>query len=434
MRATKRLRELCRGHGDEDGVSIVELIVALTLFSVLVGSLVGLIATGLSVARNNKDRSVAAHLASQEMDALRQKSFTSMTIGQSSRTTTVNSVRFTLTTDTEWVANTATSNACDSAAGTPQVVRATVTVTWPNMRGVEPVRTDTEITPPVGSYDPENGHIAVRVRDRAAAPLGAIPVRVIGPTVDQTQTTLDGSGCAFFGFLPPGTYSVTLGTSGWVDRQSNAVPSQSVGVAAESISSVAFDYDEAATIDATLAGVHGGIPANAVPVTLGNTALIPAGTKSVSGAGTLRTIGSLFPFANGLQLWTGSCADADPEGTDTSGTRYWPDATRDPAITVDPGTVTAATVGMATVRLDFARPSAGTPVTIQAVHSADSRCGSGETLTLTVVTATTDTQLVALPWGTWTIRALGETPQGWWDTVVLDPSLDQIFDAQVRIT
>ena len=57
---------------DERGFSIIELIVSLTIFSLVVGSLVALIATGLSVARNNKDRSVGAHLASQEMDAIRQ--------------------------------------------------------------------------------------------------------------------------------------------------------------------------------------------------------------------------------------------------------------------------------------------------------------------------------------------------------------------------
>ena len=71
-------------------MSIVELLVSLTLFSLVVGSLVTLIATGLQVARSNKDRSVAAHLASQEMDALRQQPFGSMTIGQTSHTTSVN--------------------------------------------------------------------------------------------------------------------------------------------------------------------------------------------------------------------------------------------------------------------------------------------------------------------------------------------------------
>ncbi len=251
------------------------------------------------------------------------------------------------------MANTATSNACDSASGSPRVVRATVTVTWPDMRNTEPVRTATEITPPVGSYDPTNGHIAVRVRDRSAAPLGGVPVRVTGPGVDSSQTTLDDSGCAFFGFLPPGSYRVTLGTPGWVDRQSDAVPTQTVGVSAESISSVAFDYDRAATITATLAGTHGGTPANAAPVTVANTALLPAGTKSITGAGTVRSLTSLFPFASGLQAWTGICADADPEGIDAGNSRIWPGANRDPAISVDPGSTTTATVAMATVDLKF---------------------------------------------------------------------------------
>ena len=300
------------------------------------------------------------------------------------------------------------------------------------MHNVRPVTTDTEITPPVGSYDPTNGHIAVRVRDRTAAPLGSVPVRVTGPGVDLTQNTLDDSGCAFFGFLPPGSYRVTLGTPGWVDRQSDADPSQTVGVTAENISSVAFDYDRAATIAATLAGVHAGTPANGVPVTVANTALLPAGTKVVSGTGTVRSLTSLFPFASGLQAWTGMSADADPEGADASGTPFWPGASRDPAISVDPGATTTASVAMATVNLRFTRASAGSPVTIQAVHAADNGCGSGETLTLAVFPGD-GAQLVALPWGTWTFQAVGATAVTSWSRVALDPNLDQVFDASVQI-
>lgn len=417
----------------ESGFSLIELIVSITIFSLLIGTLVALIATGLSVARNNKDRSVGAHLASQEMDGIRQLPFSRISIGQATHNVTVNSVSYKIKTDTDWVANSSTSNSCDSTGSAPRVLRVTVEVTWPNMRGTEPVRTSTEISPPVGSYDPDNGHIAVRVRDRNATALGGIPVRVTGPGVDVTQTTTDTVGCAFFGFLPPASYAVTLGTTGWVDRQSNAVPSQTVGVSAGNITSVAFDYDEAATITMTLAGARGGVPAGAVPLTLANTGLLPAGTKSFPGTGVVRTLTSLFPYSDGYTAWAGSCDDADPEGADGTGTRYWPGAQRDNAISVDPGGTVAATLTMSTLNVQFERDSGSGSVTVVAVHAADTMCGSGETLTLTAFSGTSGNQLVALPYGTWTIQALGQTAASAWNRVVLSPNDTSTADVDVHI-
>jgi len=429
-----RQRFSARGRARSDaGFSLIELIVSLTIFSLLIGTLVTLIATGLQAARTNKDRSVAVHLASQEMDAIRQASFSTIAIGQSSHTVTVNSVDYQVKRKTEWVAKSATNDACDSTGSSPQVLRATVSVTWPNMHNTQPVETSTEISPPVGSYDPDNGHIAVRVRDSNASPVGGVPVRVTGSGVDRTQTTIDGSGCAFFGFLTPGTYSVTLGTTGWVDRQSVAAPTQTVGVTAATISSVAFDYDQAATVALTLSGVNSGLPANAVPITIANTGLLPAGTKTITGTGITRTLTDLFPFSDGYEMWAGDCADADPQGVNSSGTRFWPGASRDNAVNVDPGATTTATIAMPTLRISFERDTPGAAVTVIAVHAADSRCGSGSTLTLASFTATGGSQLVALPFGTWSIQAVAATPNSAWQSVVMDPNTTSTQDADVHI-
>ena len=121
--------------------------------------------------------------------------------------------------------------------------------------------------------------------------------------------------------------------------------------------------DQAATIQVTLAGTNGGIPASAVPITLANTGLLPAGFKTIAGAGLARTLSSLFPFSDGFAAWAGSCADADPEGLDATGTRFWPGANRDNAITVDPGGTAATTIAMPTVDIEFERDTPGASVT-----------------------------------------------------------------------
>ena len=92
-------------------------------------------------------------------------------------------------------------------------------------------------------------------------------------------------------------------------------PTQTAGVTAGAITAVGFDYDQAATIDATLTATGGGtLPASTwsqIPIVLGNTAFLPSGTKEFTGTGTFRTLASLFPSSTGYTALAGDCADAD---------------------------------------------------------------------------------------------------------------------------
>ena len=99
-------------------------------------------------------------------------------------------------------------------------------------RGVVPANASTILSPPVGSYDPNTGHVAVKVLGGAAEPLPAVPVTLSGPGVNRNlATTTDG--CAFFAFLPAATYTVQLAAAGYVDGQGVANPSQVTGVVSE---------------------------------------------------------------------------------------------------------------------------------------------------------------------------------------------------------
>ncbi|MCZ7526125.1 MAG: prepilin-type N-terminal cleavage/methylation domain-containing protein [Acidimicrobiia bacterium] len=268
----------------EDGLTLIELAVAVTVFAVLVTGLAATMYSGLALTRNNRSRSVAANLASQEMDLVRSSDFTDLPLGLVSSTQDVDGIPYTVQRQSSWVPTGATTGACDSVGSDPAYLRVEVAVTWPNMQGVQPVRSDTLLTPPVGAYDPDSGHIAVKVRNREAAPLAAQPVTVTGPGLSRLLlTTTDG--CAFFDHLPADTYTVALGTTGYVDRQGVAGPTQTAGVLAGATTSVGFDYDRSATLELTLTAPDGGtVPAD-LAVTLGNTQFLPDGRKTVPGSG-----------------------------------------------------------------------------------------------------------------------------------------------------
>ncbi len=412
---------------DDSGFTLMELIVAITIFGVVMLGIAASLATGLALTRGNRNRSVAANLAAQEMDRVRSMDFSDVVA--STDTETVGGTAFTVNREVTWVSKDATSGPCDGFGGSPQVLRVRVSVTWPNMRGVAPVASDTTLTPPVGSYDPNSGHIAVKVLDRDAAPVFNTPVTITGPSNQTAPTNSDG--CAFFGFLPAGTYTVQLGLSGWVDRQSNQTPAQTLGVSVGTISSVQFDYDAAAILALTLAGDFAAPLPDDLPVTVANPQLVPNGLKTIAGTGNTRSIDSMFPFLDGYSVWTGSCADADPEGqeigTDGGGNPivvgpYWPGATRDPVLAVEGGATTTATVHMHDADITVV-DALGLPVvgaTVVATHAPDSSCAAGETH-VAGVTDADGRLLVSLPYGTWNLSVTGGTPVGSWPDVVVDP-------------
>lgn len=430
------------------GLTLLELVVAVSVFALAVGGLVMTIDSGLGLARNNRHRSIAANLVAAELDGVRRIPFTQVTMGQVTRTETVDGVPYTVVRDATWATNASTAGPCESGGGTPKVLRVVVRVFWPDMRGIPPPRASTILSPPVGSYDPNTGHLAVSVRDRAAEGFGGVPVRVTGVGVDRTIVTTE-QGCAFFAFLAPGTYTASLQLAGHVDRQGTAVPTQTVGVQIGETASVAFDFDRAATLAVTLAAADPAatFPSPDLPLAWANPALVPDGVRRSAGTGTHRSLGNLFPYTDGYVLWAGGCADADPEGRAGDGTPFWPGATRPAPTMVTAGQTVAVTVPVAVAEITVTDLTGPGPVQVVAEHTPDPGCPEGITHTLGNVTGTA-TLLVALPHGTWTVRVVGRTwtgatagdpnaepplPARDWPSLVLDPRWEDEEPASLTV-
>jgi prepilin-type N-terminal cleavage/methylation domain-containing protein len=418
-----------RVRQDERGFTLIELMVALTVFAILLAGSALVFSGTLKVAGQNRYRSVAANLASQELDTVRGialTNFSSLPVGQVSKTQTVDSIVYTIDREAEWVTQNATVGACDGASGGQLAyLSETVSVSWPNMQGVSPVTTTTILTPPVGTYDPNTGHIAVKIVDRESVPEELIPVTITGPSGTQNQSTTS-DGCAFFAYLTAGTYTVSLGTANFVDGQGTANPTQSVAVTVGAIASVAFDYDLASALNLTLAADSGGAYPSSVPVTLGNTSLLPLGTKVFSGSGSPRLLSNLFPYLSGYEAWVGDCADADPEGKNGSGVAFYPTGQRAAPIQTTPGSTTLGTVALRTVSVHVQRssgvPRSGATVTVH--HDADNGCAAGVDYTLPGTTDVNGNMTASLPYGRWQFKVSGRVPFPGpsWPYFVLDPT------------
>jgi type II secretory pathway pseudopilin PulG len=413
----------------QDGYSVVELLVAVTVFALVFAAVSIGIGRALEVNRGNRNRSAAAYLAARQLEEVRAKAFSSVALGRTTCVYTTTSCNlpspYTVVQDVTWASPGSTSTTCDVPATSGSSLaykRVTVTVTWPDMGGVAPVTSQTLLTPPGGSYDPNDGHILVQAFDRDALPLAGRTVSITGP--ESASQTTSSDGCAFFAYLDPGTYTATFSISGFVDRQGNQPATQSVGVTASQITKVQFDYDEAATLSVGLVAPSLAVIPSGIAMTVANSNLT-VGTKSFSqaatGSGTTRTITPLFPYASGYQVWAGDCADADPAAY-TGGSRGAVLASNPAATTSGSANLDAVDV---TVRFSTLL---GLPVpnaTIAATHAAGTGCTSGNTLTTTTRTDTNGKLRLALPYGTWTIRATGTalpyTGRTGTATVTLDP-------------
>jgi type II secretory pathway pseudopilin PulG len=371
-------------------MTLIEVVVAMTLLALLMLGLGGALGAGLRLIRTDRQRVVAANLATQQMERLRTTAFPDIPLGRTEITETVDNIAYAVRQDVEWQDQGSDNGPCDGGT-TLDFVRVDISVRWDDMAGVKPVQSQTVLAPSAGSFDPAKGNIAVQLRDRSAADLAGVPVRASGPSGTFVRSTT-ASGCAFFTGLTPGSYTVSLSSTGYVDGQGVASPSQSVTVSAGATPSRQFDYDLAATLAVTMTAPNGGTVPNALAISVGNTHFPTPGSKVFTGTGTSRTIANLFPYPEGFRLWAGECADAKPPSAT--------DDVIDGPVAAEPGQTTAATLQIPTVNLRVLRAGVGVPgVQVTAVH--DSSCTSSFVVGTTDATGTVQ---AVVPFGRWQFR------------------------------
>ena len=185
----------------QDGYSLIELLVAVTVFALVFAAVSIGIGRALEVNRGNRNRSAAAYLAARQLEEARAKTFATVALG---RTTCVDSAPtstcnvpspYTVVQDVAWASPGSTTTSCDVPSGAGAGLaykRVTVTVTWPDMGGVALVTSQTLLAPPSGTFDPTDGHILVQASNRDALPLAGQTVSLAGPETASQTTTTDG--------------------------------------------------------------------------------------------------------------------------------------------------------------------------------------------------------------------------------------------------
>ncbi len=414
------VRSRLSAAGDADsGLTIVELLVAMMIFALVALSLAYTLQMALMSTRDDRNRVQAANLAARELEIVRND-FGATTTGPSTlgaasvvtnphplpggtagQPLRVDSVDYTVVRTVQWLPAGTGQSPCDggSAVNYPSI-GVNVKVSWANMHGTAPIENNTILTPPKGTLNTSMAFVAAKVLGSSGSGLAGVPVTLAGPGGSQVVTSA-ADGCAVFPLTTMGTYTATIGTTGYVtfDGQPGATRS-GISVTSGTLQQVNFSYDRAATFTATLAsdGVHA-LPSPLPGLTYFNQGLVPLGTKAVTPGALSTTIGSLWPFSDGYAVWAGTCKQSDP--TTTGQSRPVPQV-------IAPGSSATVTLPLAPLRLDVTTV-AGAPLAgyrVVATPADPTGCATPETSMTLGTSPATGEVLTSLPGGVWNLQVL----------------------------
>lgn len=408
---------------DDAGLTLVEVIVGMAVFTVMATITAGLLINTVRTASANKQRVTAGNLVQAQIEQTRSLRTLDIPDGASTvLNTTVGGTTYTVNQTVNVVASDSSTSICSGSGNQIGYKLVTAVVTWTGMGSAKPVRADTLKALGVGNdgLDTTKGAYAVAVIDSNGNPQQGVSV-MLNPGGLTRTTGIDG--CAVYLGLTPTDYTVTLSKAGYVTVDGAAsITTAAIGVRASTVTRPPpVSYDLAGSVAFSTVAPGGYSPVSGLRVTVSNTRFTPTTSRSFPDcsvvptapqgcvSGTSRSAAALFPGQYGA--WAGSCADAAP--------------TAPPNLTpVASGPNPNVTVALAGVRVQVQDVS-GRPVpgrTLYAYHAPDNKLCTTPEFYLLNADGSSDVR-VGLPSGMWTFAltpdASSAPPSGPWPTAQL---------------
>jgi Tfp pilus assembly protein PilV len=315
----------------QDGFALMEVIVSAAVLVIVVLGALAAIDAVTSTAGANKAKTVAAALAERDQEELRGLRTAELDklkeLIPAPREVWVDKVKYTVSSDAQWVTDAQGENiSCALTSGDGSFLRITSTVTS-NARGVKPVTLTSIVAPQPGS-----GTLTVIVKDVAGNGVANLGVEATGPSDTKTKTTND-TGCAIFGAVESGAYTIRLDQSPYFSTNCVREALKNANVAAGSLTTVEMLYDRKATGTITVNTVippsstavndpstgvtlaHNGLDAKfcTVPSTAVNSDPLVTDPR-LQPTGDLYAAFNVevFPFTTPYKVYAGRCTWADP--------------------------------------------------------------------------------------------------------------------------
>jgi type II secretory pathway pseudopilin PulG len=320
-----------RFAGSETGFTLIEVLVSALLVILIASAAAGtLIVTG-HVSGDQRLRSESDSLASQDQERLRGLSDEQLNNFTESRPVTLNGTTFTVASASTFL-DTAGASGCTTTAAAFYKISSSVTWTE-NYSHVTPVTEESILSRPV------TGDLLTQVKDQNGQGVSGVNVTATSastqtsPAGASTQTsTTSSNGCVLFAGLVPGSYTVSMADSNYVDP--NGVPSPLAASATVTTSSPTsttgnpFYLGLAGSITGTFTTAVAAASGEADTISWVGSGGASGGPSGMSGGFRFTPLGAisssittlpLFPFnggtsgyTNNYAVWAGRCAQQQP--------------------------------------------------------------------------------------------------------------------------
>lgn len=371
---------------NEQGSILVEVLVSAILLTITAVGVFGAFDAGTRSTAEERHRVQADGIAQAELARLRTMRISALSNLEQTKVVPIDGTSYTVESDAEFQTDSTGTASCEKGKSSADYIQIRATVTWPSIGERAPVVAQSLVAPPNGSISAESGSLAVQIVNAENIGIEGIGLSGsgAGTFIGETGT----NGCAIFGNLPHGNYTLAIANTSLVDRDGKPPQSQSTSVVAESTNVLGLQYDEPGKVVAKFNTWVGGklVPSSADAIVAYNSGMKVArvfGTPGTRKAEVTAT--PLFPFTSTYAVYAGSCAENDPglAGKPTSA-----DAIAEASVT--PAGTTPVAIELPPlnliVRSGTQASNPGTPVNGATVTLSDVKCTSASPLVRTFTT------------------------------------------------
>lgn len=369
----------------EQGGALVEVLVSSILLVITAVGVFGAFDAATRSTAEQRHRAQANGLAQTDLARLRTMRISDLSNLHETKVVKLDETLYTIESAAEFQTDSTGTASCQKGEAAADYIQIRSTVTWPSLGSRLPVVAQSLVAPPNGSVSAESGALAVQIVD--AEDTGISGVGLFGNGTGTFNGATGPNGCAIFGNLPEGEYTLTISGSSLVDRDGQPPEPQSTSVVAESTNTLVLQYDEPGDVVAKFETWVNGelVPSSADAVVAFNSGMKVARAFGTPGTPQEKvTAMPLFPFTSPYAVYAGTCEENNPVFGEFAPPGSIADAV------VSPGGVTEVTLELPALHLavwsgiNEAEP--GLPVKGATVKLADTSCTEEEPLVRTFET------------------------------------------------
>jgi Tfp pilus assembly protein PilV len=301
---------------DQAGTALIEVLVgAILLVIVSVGAFDAFDAANRSTAEE-RHRARAHGIAQADLARMRSMRISDLSNLMQTRTVTEDGTPYTVDSRAEYQTDSTGTASCEAGAAAADYIKISSQVSWPSIGNRAPVVSASIVAPPNGTISANSGALAISVEDSRNE--GIAGVGLSGSGAGAFSGSTGPNGCAVFGNLPAGNYTLTVAAAALVDRDGYPPQPQSTSVVAESTNTMVLQYDDPGSIPVSFRTRVAGnlVPSSADSVMAFNTGMTAGKAFGAPGspAATI-TATPLFPFTSPYAVYAGTCAGDNPNPT-----------------------------------------------------------------------------------------------------------------------